>query len=193
MRSKLGFFGAISFLIAVPIALLAQNIFGNNAAETVIHFVCGTGFVLSAMAVFDFKLPSWMTWIGFVSTGAVGIIFLIQGVSNLMPNNDWLFNLAFRVLGQGLEGWLIDLFTLWLIAVLFVHSQGWTKIFGIVVMSIVVVVEIYRIILISSGGNFPGALKLLSLLALVWFLLESKKRNSFDALTPKTSMMMRIR
>jgi len=176
MRSKLGFFGAIAFLASVPLALLAQNIFGGIAAETVIHFGCGTGFVLCAMAMFDFKLPNWMTWMGFISTSAVGIIFLIQGVSNLMPDNVGLFYFAFQTLGQGLEGWLIDLFMLWFIAVLFVHSQGWTKIFGFVVMSIVVAAEIYRIIRISSGGNPPGALKLLSLLAIVWFLLESAKR-----------------
>jgi hypothetical protein len=178
MRSKLGFFGAIAFLAAVPVALLAQVIFGGISAETVIHFACGIGFVLCAMAMFDFPLPRSITWIGFTATSAVGIIFLIQGVSNLMPDNDALFYLAFQILGQGLEGWLIDLFTLWLIAVLFVHSQGWTRVFGFVVLSIIVVVEIYRIVLISSGGDFPGALKLLSLLALVWFLLESKQKIS---------------
>jgi hypothetical protein len=59
------------------------------------------------------------------------------------------------------------------------------KVFGFVVMAIVVVAEIYRIILISSGGNPPGALKLLSLLAIVWFLLESKKNTALDTLTPK--------
>jgi hypothetical protein len=59
-----------------------------------------------------------------------------------------------------------------------VHSQGWTKVFGFVVMALVAVAEIYRIILISSGGNPPGVLKLLSLLALVWFLLESRKKIS---------------
>jgi hypothetical protein len=178
MRSKLGFFGAIAFLAAVPLALVANIIFGGISAELVIHFACGTGFVLSALAMFDFPLPRWMTWIGFISTGAVGIIFLIQGVSNLMPDNGALFNLAFQILGQGLEGWLIDIFMLWFIVVLFVHSQGWTKVLGFVVLSIVVVAEIYRILLISSGGSPPGALKLLSLLALVWFLLESKKKIS---------------
>jgi hypothetical protein len=185
MRSKLGFFGAIAFLAAVPLALMANIIFGGISAELVIHFACGTGFVLCAMAMFDFPLPRWMTWIGFISTGAVGVIFLIQGVSNLMPDNDALFYFAFQVLGQGLEGWLIDIFMLWFIAVLIVHSQGWTKVFGFVVMALVVMAEIYRIILISSGGNPPGALKLLSLLAIVWFLLESKKRTSLDTLTPK--------
>jgi hypothetical protein len=176
MKSKLGFFGAIAFLASVPLALVAQIIFGGIAAETVIHFGCGTGFVLSAMAMFDFKLPKWMTWLGFIATSAVGIIFLIQGVSNLMPDNDGLFYFAFQVLGQGLEGWLIDIFMLWFIAVLFVHSQGWTKVFGFVAMSIVVVAEIYRVVVLASGGNPSGALKLLSLLAIVWFLLESAKR-----------------
>jgi hypothetical protein len=185
MKSKLGFFGAIVFLAAVPLALVAILLVDEIGADLAIHFACGTGFVLCAMAMFDFPLPRWMTWLGFISTGAVGIIFLIQGVSNLMPDNDELFYLAFRVLGQGLEGWLIDVFMLWFIAVLFVHSQGWTRVIGFVVMALVVVAEIYRIILISSGGNPPGALKLLSLLAIVWFLLECRKKVSFDTLTPK--------
>ena len=176
MKSKLGFFGAIAFLAAVPLALLAAMAFGEIGADIVIHFACGTGFVLCAMAMFDFKLPSWMTWLGFIATSAVGIIWLIQGVSNLMPDNDGLFYFAFQVLGQGLEGWLINLFMLWLIAVLFVHSQGWTKVFGFVVMSMVVVAEIYRVVVLASGGNPSGALKLLSLLAIVWFLLESRKK-----------------
>jgi hypothetical protein len=185
MRSKLGFFGAIAFLAAVPLALVAILLVGEIGADLAIHFACGTGFVLCAMAMFDFPLPRWMTWIGFISTGAVGVIFLIQGVSNLMPDNDALFYFAFQVLGQGLEGWLIDIFMLWFIAVLFVHSQGWTKVFGFVVMSIVVVAEIYRVVVLSSGGNPPGALKLLSLLAIVWFLLECRKKISFDMLMPK--------
>jgi hypothetical protein len=175
MRSKLGFFAALSFLVTVPMAILVQITFGRGAEE-IVHFGCGLGFVLSSIAVFDFKLPRWMTWIGSLSTSAVGIIFLIQGVSNLMPDNEGLFYLAFQVLGQGLESWLIDLFILWFVAVLFMDSQGKTRVFGFMVMSIVVILEVYRIGAIFMGGTPSGALKLVTLLAIVWFLLESAKK-----------------
>jgi len=176
MKSKSGFFAAISFLLSVPIALTAQAIFGGNGAETMIHFLCGAGFVLSSFAVFDFKLPRWMTWIGSLSTGAVGLIFLLQGVSNLMPDNEGLFYLAFQVLGQGLESWFIDLFFLWFVAMLIMDSQGKTRVLGFIVMSIVVILEVYRIGITFLGGTTSEALKLVYFLAIVWFLLESAKK-----------------
>lgn len=175
MRSKIGFFAALSFLIAVPLALVVQIIFGSGA-DLIIHFGCGLGFVLSSIAVFDFKLPRWMNWIGSLATSAVGIIFLLQGVSNLMPNNDALFYLAFQVLGQGLEGWLIDLFILWFVAMLFMDSQSKTRVFGFIVMLILVPLEIYRIGATFLGGTPSGALKLVYLVAIVWFLFESAKK-----------------
>jgi hypothetical protein len=183
MRSKPGFFSAIAFLLTVPLALLAQIILGNGA-EVIVHFGCGLGFVLSSIAVFDFKVPRWMTWIGFLSTGAAGAIFLLQGVSNLMPNNDWLHQLAFQVFGQGLESLFIDLFILWLIAVLFVDSQGKTRIFGFVAMSVVVILEVYRYSLSFLGGSAAESLRLVYFLAIIWFLFESTKKNSIIVATP---------
>jgi hypothetical protein len=93
-----------------------------------------------------------------------------------MPDNEWLFYLAFQVLGQGLESWLIDLFMLWFIAMLFMDSQGKTRVFGFIVLSIVVVLEVYRIGVTFLGGTTSGALKLVYLLPIVWFLLESAKK-----------------
>lgn len=183
MRSKSGFFAAIAFLSAVPMALLVQTLF-NSGAEVVIHFACGLGFLLSSIAVFDFKLPSWMTWIGFLSTFAAGAIFIIQGVSNLMPTNDWLHNLAFQVFGQGLESLFIDLFMLWLIAVLFLDSQGKTRIFGFFVMSIVVILEAYRYRVAFLGGTAAEGLRLVYFLAIVWLLFESTKKIPFGVLKP---------
>jgi hypothetical protein len=183
MRSTSGFLSAIAFLLAVPLALLYQVIFGNGA-ETILHFMCGIGFALSSIAVFDFKLPRWMTWIGFLATGISAVIWLLQGVSNLIQN-DLLNRLAFQVLGQGLERLLIDLYIFWFIAMLFFDSRGGkTKVFGIVVMSIVVILEIYTYSLSYLGGAAAGSLKLLYLLVFVWFLLESKKENSLEVMEP---------
>jgi hypothetical protein len=178
MRSKSGFFAAIAFLSAVPAALIAQLIFGQGA-ETVLHFICGIGFALSAVAVFDFKLPKWMTWIGFLATSIAAVTWLLQGVSNLVPS-DWLHQLAFQVLGQGLESLTIDLFILWFVAVVFMDSQGKTKIFGMIVLSIAVFLELYRLSASYLGGSAPESLKLVYLLVFVWFLLESKKGDSLE-------------
>ena len=122
MRSRSGFFASIAFLSAVPAALIVQLIFGQGA-EPVLHFLCGIGFALSAVAVFDFKLPKWMNWIAFLATSIAAVTWLLQGVSNLV-SSDWLHQLAFQILGQGLESLTIDLFILWFVAVVLMDSQG---------------------------------------------------------------------
>jgi hypothetical protein len=183
MRSTLGFSAAIAFLIVVPAALLVQNIFGSGA-EAVIHFVCGVGFALCSLAVFDFRLPRWITWIGFASAGSAAIIFLLQGVSNLIPN-DWLHYLAFQVLGQWPENLAVSLLIFWFVAMLVIDSHGYTRIFGFVVMSIVVALEVYRYSLAYLGGTAAVSLRLFYLLIFVWFLFESRKRLSQrDQFTP---------
>jgi hypothetical protein len=182
MRSITGFLAAITFLLAVPLALLVQVIFGSGA-EVTIHFVCGLGFALSAIAVFDFKLPRWITWIGFAATSTSAVIWLLQGVSNLIQS-DSLHNLAFQVLGQGLESLLIDLFFFWFVAMLLIDSQGKTRVFGIVVMSIVVILEIYTYSISFLGGTAAESLKLVYLLAFVWLLFESGKKNSLEVMEP---------
>ena len=187
MRSPRGFLAAIAFLVAVPIALPFQIIFGNGA-ETILHFVVGIGFALSSFAVFDFKLPRWMTWVGFAATSASAFIFLLQGVSDLIQN-DALHYLAFQVLGQGLERLLIDLFIFWFVAMLLFDSQGKTKIFGIVVLSIVVILEVYTYSLSLLGGTAAGSLKLVYFLAFVWFLFESKKKISVAELHRPVSVL----
>jgi hypothetical protein len=146
----------------------------GQGAEPVIHFMCGLGFALSAFAVFDFKLPGWMNWIGFAALSLSAVIWLLQGFSNLLPNAA-LHTLAFQVLGQGLESWLIDSFFLWLVALSFLDSQGKTRIFGLVVMSLIVILELYRYSLAFLGGSVAESSKLFYLLAMLWFLLESLK------------------
>jgi hypothetical protein len=93
-----------------------------------------------------------------------------------MPDNKGLFYLAFQVLGQGLESWFIDLFFLWFVAMLIMDSQGKTRVLGFIVMSIVVILEVYRIGVTFLGGAAPEALRLVYFLAIVWFLLESAKK-----------------
>jgi hypothetical protein len=107
-----------------------------------IHLFLAAGTLLLAFAVFDFKLPRWMNWIGCASALALGTIFLLQAVALLIPNES-LNYVAYEVLGQWPEGWLPDVVILWLVAMLVLDSQGKSRILGIVAVSIAVGLELY--------------------------------------------------
>ena len=141
MRSPRGFLAAIVFLLAVPVAFLCQILFSSGAGTT-IHLALGAGSVLLSFAVFDFRLPRWINWIGSVSAAALGAIFLLQGVA-LLIHSDSLTYLAYQVLGQWPEGLFPVLIILWFVAMLLFDSQGKTRILGFVAMSIAVGFEVY--------------------------------------------------
>jgi hypothetical protein len=179
MRSPRGLLAAIVFLLALPVAVLSQILFGSGASTT-IHLALGAGSVLLAFAVFDFRLPRWINWIGCVSAGALGAIFLLQGVSLLIPN-DSLAYLAYEVLGQGLEGRLPDAVILWFVAMLLIDSRGKTRILGFVALSIALASEIYKYTLVYLGTPIeaqPEMLRILMLLRFVWLLFESTKKTT---------------
>lgn len=174
MRSPRGFFGALVLLFAIPIALLGQVVFGIEF-EITFHFLLALSAGLIALAVFDFKLPKWITWLGSLSSGALAAIFLLQGVSLLIPN-DALFYLAYQLLGQQLEGALVDGLLLWFVALLLGDSQGKTRLFGGAALALAVGYELYRYGLMYLSAEPAGILKLTMLLPFVWLLLESKKK-----------------
>ena len=179
MRSPRGLLAAIFFLLAVPVTFLFQILLGSGAS-TAIHLALGAGSVVLAFAVFDFKLPRWMNWIGCAAALAVGSIFLLQAVALVIPNES-LHYFAYEVLGQWPEGWLPDVVLLWFVGMLVFDSQGKTRILGFVTLSIIVCFEIYKYSLAYLGNTPAEGLKLLFLLPIVWFLLESKKEISVEA------------
>jgi len=140
-----------------------------------IHFVLAAGSLLLAFAVFDFKLPRWMNWIGCAAALAVGSIFLLQTVALVIPNES-LHYFAYEVLGQWPEGWLPDVVILWFVVMLVLDSQGKSRILGIVALSIAVCSELYSHTLRFLGTSPSATLKLLLLLLFVWLLLESTKK-----------------
>ena len=178
MRSRRGFLAALVFLSLLPIAVLYQMFF-DHGIEIITHGVLAVGSVLISFSVFDFKVTSWITWLGCVSTGVLAAIFLLQGVS-LLIQNDSLTYLVFQVLGQQLEGWLVDGLIVWFVALLLMDSQGKTRILGFVSVSIVVCFEVYKYSLAYFGAAPAESLKLLFLLPIVWFLFESKKKISLE-------------
>jgi hypothetical protein len=140
-----------------------------------IHFVLAGGTLLLAFCVFDFELPRWINWIGCAAALALGTIFLLQALALLIPSES-LNYFAYEVLGQWPEGWLPDVVILWFVAILVLDSQGKSRIFGIVAVSIAVCFELYSHILRYLGTSDTGSLKLLMLLPFVWLLLESMKK-----------------
>jgi hypothetical protein len=178
MRSPWGLLAGIVFLLAVPVALLCQILFGSGAGTT-IHLALGAGSVLLSFAVFDFRLPRWINWIGCVSAAALAAIFLLQGVA-LLIHNDSLTYLAYQVLGQWPEGLFPALLILWFVAMLLFDSQGKTRILGFVAMSIVVGFEVYTHTLAYLGTPIEEQsqmLRLLMLLPFAWLLFESTKKT----------------
>jgi hypothetical protein len=154
--------------------VLYQALF-ESGVEAVIHIVLATGAALLAFAVLDFKTPPWMASVACVSTALLAVIFALQAVSLAVPN-DTLSYLAFRALGQGVEGWLGNLFILWCAAVLFFDSRGKVRFFGFIVVGLAIFEKIYEYVLSYRGEPVPDALKLLLLLLFVWLLLESIKK-----------------
>jgi hypothetical protein len=174
MRSPLGLLAALAFLVGIPISFGWQILFGSGAG-TMIHFFLAAGCVLLAFAVFDFRLPRWMNWVGCAAGLALGTIFLLQAVALLIPN-EALYYFAYGVLGQWPEGWLPDVLILWFVAMLVLDSRGKSRILGIGAVSVGVCYELYSHFL-RFGGNSPaGTLKFLMLLPFVWLLIESVKK-----------------
>jgi hypothetical protein len=178
MRSPLGLLAALAFLLALPIAVGCQILIGSGAG-TAVHFALAAGCALLAFSVFDFELPRWMNWIGCAAALALGTIFLLQALAELVPMES-LHYFAYQVLGQWPEGWLPDVVLLWLVAMLVLDSQGKSRILGIVVLSIAVCFELYSHILRFGGTTDTGSLKLLMLLPFVWLLIESTKKPQLN-------------
>jgi hypothetical protein len=181
MRSPRGFWAAIAFLSALPVALLFQVVLGGDA-EMVVHLICAVGFLLIACSAFDYRTPRWIRWVGCVSSSALAVIYLLQGLSPLV-RNDSLTILAFPVLGQWPERVLTDLLILWFVALVLLDSRGKTRSLGIIVMSIVVGLEVAGIGLSLLGTSLYAEapmLKALILVPFVWLLIESSKRVSLE-------------
>jgi hypothetical protein len=173
MRSMLGLAAAIAGLLTYPAAIVAGMTIGDSAAETTVHFVLGTAFVLLATAMFDFGLARWVTWLGAAAAGLFGIIFLLQGVADLteIPALHWL---AFDVLGQQLERVLPDVVYVWFAALLLTGTSGLTRYVGWVIVPVLFGLEVAIVIGAQIGIDVPFILPVI-FLPFAWLLLESLK------------------
>jgi hypothetical protein len=165
--------GAAVLLLGVPVAFLANELTGKGASE-ILHLALGVSFLLLAVAAFDFALPGMITLLSAVSIGTLGVIFLLQAVSELTHSAS-LGGVAYGVLGQSLERVLGYAFLLWCGAVVLWDSQGATRLLGGFVLTIAVGAEIYGTAAGFRGGEASPALKLLTLPLFVWLFVEGLK------------------
>lgn len=166
---------SLVFLLALPLAALCQLALGTGGGVA-IHGALALGSALMSFAVFDFKTPRWATWMGSMSLGALAVVFLLQGTSDLV-HDESLAYLAYRLVGQRLEGWLVDLFMAWCVVVL-VADRTTLKIPGIAALVTVACVEAYGYFLAHHGTSLDARapiLKVLWLAPFVWILLESTR------------------
>ena len=84
IRSVAGVVSAVAVLLSIPLALLGQ-VLGIDPGITV-HLFLWIGMLFLAYAVFQFDLPRWLAWAGFISTTGLGVIFLLQGLTELTKN-----------------------------------------------------------------------------------------------------------
>ena len=183
IRSLRGLLGSLVLLLALPIAVLTQVLFGSGSAVA-IHVALAAGCGLVSYSAFDFGTPRWLAWIGCASAGAFGVIFLSQAASTLIGNESFSY-FTNEVLGFWPEKILLSLIAFWFIGLLLTASGGKTSILGFVALAIVVCVEAYVYFGLLVLGTNPfletAAVKLIYLLPFIWLLFESAKRR------PRTS------
>jgi hypothetical protein len=152
---------------------------GNNIA---IHVMLGLGTLLAASAVFDFETPAWVKWLGFLPTAVLGVVFSLQALTEITESAA-LRSVAYDLLGQGLEGWLLDGFVVWALLAVLLVSRGKTRIFGLLAVGATIAMETYRYSVLAMGGSIndlPGAWKLVALLAFAWLFVQSMKTPRTD-------------
>jgi len=179
MKSRRGVFAAVALLLALPVAVLGQVLFGASS-ETVVHLVGAVGFALLAPAFFDFALPRRIAWAGAAAAAAMAAIFAHQALSTVVPD-ETLHRIAFQLLGNHPERIALDVLLACLLAVCLIESRGALRLLGVLTLLTAVAAEAYAVSLVLSGTAANAELKLLYLLPLVWLLLESRKTRSLEA------------
>jgi len=174
MRSTLGLAAAVAGLLTYPVAIAAGMTIGGTAADTAVHFVLGSAFVLLAFAMFDFGLNRWVTWLGATAAAIFGGTFLLQGVADLtsIPFLDWL---AFDILGQQLERILPDVVYIWFAALLLTGTSGYSRLIGWAVVPVLFGLELAILVGAQIGLDVPY-LKFTLFAPFAWLLIESLKR-----------------
>ena len=103
-----------------------------------------------------------------------------------MTHDEALTYFAYQVLGQRLEGRLVDLFMAWCVVVLVLDRQTTRRTLGIVAMGTVACVKAYALCLAYLGTSLDAEaplLKVVWLMPFVWILVESVTSRRFRSET----------
>jgi hypothetical protein len=173
MRSTKGFYGALSVLLLLPVAIVSSVAFGDE--ETGLHLALAAGAWLLAAAVFDFRVVAWLNRATFAALAVLGGVFFMQAVSPVTGSGAF-YDFSYNTLGQALEGSLTLWFAGWCVAVLLSDTRGKTRLFGLMtVLPLFSYVAASYVLKLVGGDGLPEALKLLFLPAMLWLALESRK------------------
>ena len=164
---------------------MASSALGESAPEIVVHVVLGTGMLLFVRAVFDFGLPRWINVIGALSAGAFAVVFLLQAVSRLFPENAALDDLAFGLLGNWPELVLVLGIDVWFLGLLLLGTEGRTRLLGWALIPIITAYHLISLAGIILAISVPSLGVLSLLLPFVWFLIEGAKGGESAGVGPR--------
>ena len=188
MRSIWAVAAAVTILLALPLAVATQVLgLGENAPQVVVHVVLTIGMLLFVRAIFDFGLPGWINAIGAISAALFGMIFLLQAISSLFPQNAALNDVAYGVLGNWPERVLALGVYVWFLGLLLLGSEGRTRLIGWIIVPFVTAVHLIGAAGALVGITIPSLGVISLLLPFVWLLIEGAKRSSPEASGPRPS------
>jgi hypothetical protein len=176
MRSSWAVAAAVTMLMSLPLAV-ASSALGENAPDIVVHVVLGTGMLLFVRALFDFALPRWINVIGALSAGAFAVVFLLQAVSRLFPENAALDDLAFGLLGDWPELLLVLGIDAWFLGLLLLGTEGRTRLIGWALIPILTGYHLISMAGVILETRVPSLGVISLLLPFVWLLIEGAKRG----------------
>ena len=181
LRSTWAVAAAVTILLALPIALASQGL-AENAPQVVVHVVLTIGMLLFVRAIFDFGLPRWINVIGALSAALFAVIFLLQALSSLVPQNAALDDLAFGLLGNWPERVLALGVYAWFFGLLLLGTEGKTRLIGWVIVPFVTAYHLISAAGALVGISVPSLGVITLLLPFVWLLIEGAKRSAPEAL-----------
>ena len=185
MRSIWAVAAALTMLLTLPLAVASQAL-GANAPEVVVHVVLGIGMLLFVRAVFDFGLPRWINVIGALSAGAFAVVFLLQALSRLFPDNAALYAVAFGLLGNWPERVLVLGIDVWFLGLLLLGTEGKTRLIGWALIPILTAYHLISLVGAILAMTVPSFGVISLLLPFVWVLIEgAKRRGAAGALGPR--------
>jgi hypothetical protein len=175
IRSMRGALGALTLMLALPIAIASEVVAPGNS-EAVVHFVLALGTLLIGLSVFDFATWRWLSVLACAAAAALAAVFAAQGLA-AATQNDTLRTFAFsREVGGSLESLTLTVIMLWFAATATTLGRGVTTWIGVVSAVAVAGLSLWAVVLGPTAGT-PEMLRLLFLGPIAWYLFVSTRRS----------------